>query len=169
MNDLQSPLLLVAYGFSNLVGLLILWAAFRRPRLARLAFLLLFAWAAWTNYTTSHDHPDWYLSYSRWAWAGYNDFISGWFSRHITVTVSAIAIAQGLIALSMGYRGVWLKTACLGAIIFLLAIAPLGYGAAFPFPLVFAFAAWKMLRRDECRPLWERQQLRHSHVNNSKS
>ncbi|MCC8426419.1 hypothetical protein [Mucilaginibacter sp. UR6-11] len=155
MDSQHSPLLLVAYGFSNFVGLLILWAAFRRPGVARLALVLLFGWAAWTNYHTCHKNPEMYLGYSRYA-VWYGAFIRGWFGRHITPMVSTIAVAQGLIALGLLYRGIWVKAACTGVIIFLLAIAPLGFGAAFPFPLIVAFAAWKIMPKAGA-PLWSGQ------------
>lgn len=151
----HSSLLLVAYGFSNAVGLWILWAAFRRPGQARAALTLIFGWAAWINYTTCHQHPEAYLEFGRYA-MGYNSFINGWFRDHIKGMVSTIAAGQGLIALAMVYRGQWVKAACIAAIVFLLAITPLGLGAAFPFPLILAFAAGRLLYQNMAWPLWSK-------------
>lgn len=143
-----SSLLLIAFGFSNLVALLILWAAFRRPPLARLALVLLFGWAAWVNYSAARETPEVYLNYSRYAIKWYALFIDGWFRQHVTPVVTCIAVGQALIAIGMLYRGFWLKAACIGTIVFLLAIAPLGFGAAFPFSLIVSFAAWKIQKRE---------------------
>ena len=156
MNTQNISLLLIFYGFSNIAGLLILWAAFRRPKLARLALVMMFGSAAWVNYSAAQESPEMYLSYSRYAIKWYADFISGWFQTHITLMISLIAIGQGVIALGMIYSGIWMKIACLGVIVFLIAIAPLGFGAAFPFPLTVAFAAWKIIRKDDGAPLWSR-------------
>lgn len=136
-----------AYGISNLVGVFLLWAAWKRPKLARLLYALLFGWACWINYTTSHTSPQVYLAYADQALPLYAHFIRGWFSRHITVFVSAIAAGQGLIALGLWFRGTLFYLACAGIIIFLLAIAPLGLYAAFPFALTAAAGAWLMARK----------------------
>lgn len=110
-------MLLVAYGFSNIIGLLILWSSFRKPWITRLALALLFAWAAWTNYTVCRAHPNTYLGFSRYAFS-YLGFINGWFSLHIIQMVTAIAIGQALIAIGLAYKGIWVTLACAGAIIF---------------------------------------------------
>ncbi|QTE38860.1 hypothetical protein J3L18_07280 [Mucilaginibacter gossypii] len=149
----QSPMLLVAYGFSNIIGLLILWSSFRKPWITRLALALLFAWAAWTNYTVCRAHPNTYLGFSRYAFS-YLGFINGWFSLHIIQMVTAIAIGQALIAIGLAYKGIWVTLACAGAIIFFLAITPLGFGSAFPFPLLVAFATWKVIGTDKGKLLW---------------
>lgn len=160
MNTENTSLLLIAYGFSNLAALLILWAAFRRPKLARLALVLLFGWAAWINYSTVRETPDLYLNYSRYAIKWYDLFIEGWFRQHITFAVTCIAVGQALISLGMLYRGVWVNIACVGVIVFLLAIAPLGFGAAFPFSLIVAFAAWKIINNGDNPLLWSTFQFK---------
>ncbi|MCC8425145.1 hypothetical protein [Mucilaginibacter sp. UR6-11] len=149
-----SPLL-IAYGVSNAVGLVILWAAVKRPKLARLGLFLVFAWAAWINYITCRLQPGAYLDYSRYAIGFYKDFINGWFKDHIRIAVTCIAVGQLLIASGMLLNGIWVKPACVGVIIFLLAIAPLGFGAVFPFSLTVSAAAWLVLRNDDGRWLWQ--------------
>lgn len=140
--------LYLAYGISNIVGLLLLWAAVKSPKVARLLFSLLFGWACWVNYTTSHARPEFYLSYADHSIGIYADFIRGWFSRHITPVVSTIAVCQGLIAFGLWLRNWPFKLACTGIIVFLLAIAPLGLYAAFPFSLIVSGAAWFMLKNE---------------------
>jgi len=67
----------IAYTASNLVAILFLWAAIKRPRLARLLFFLLFGWASWVNYTTSHQTPEVYIEYADKAIGIYARFING--------------------------------------------------------------------------------------------
>ncbi len=117
-------------------------------------FSLLFVWACWVNYKTAHEQPGIYLDYSRKAIGIYRDFINGWFSGHITAFVSCIAIGQGLIAVGMLLKGMWVKLACTGAIIFLVSIAPLGYYAGFPFSLTVSLAAYIIIRKDKLDYVW---------------
>ena len=156
MNGLNDPTFLTAWIISNIIGVLILWAAFKRPKWARLALFLVFAVACWINYTTAQQSPEVYLSYSEYSVQVYQDFINGWFSSNISTMVSLIAIGQGMIAIGMILRGWWVKMACIGAIVFLLAIAPLGVGSGFPFPFVVALAAWFILQKREKGYIWQR-------------
>ena len=153
-NDTQT--VWIAYAASNIAGLVFLFAARKNTRLARLLFALLFAWACWINYNTAHSQPVIYLNYSARAVPLYRHFIDGWFSRNITVFVSTIAVAQGCIAIGMLLKGIFVKLACLGTIIFLLAIAPLGVYAAFPFSLTVGLAAFWVWKKDKKDFLWKK-------------
>jgi hypothetical protein len=146
MNYDDSYFLLIAYCASNIAGLLLLWAAVKKPKHARLVFFVLFGWACWINYTTGQQHPQVYLDYARFSIGIYKDFINGWFKNHIQVTVTIIAIGQALIALGMLLNGIWVKMACVGVILFLLAIAPLGVGSAFPFSITVSIAAYFIIK-----------------------
>ncbi len=128
---------------SNSVGILILIAAIRKPRLVRLLFFLLFSWACWINYTTAHNTPTEYLNYaSLTPFTVYQNFINGWFEQHIVSMVTLISFGQALIALGMILKGLIVRIACIGAIIFFIAISPLGIGSGFPFPLISAVAVY---------------------------
>ena len=48
----------------NILALFFLLAAVKWPRLSRLLFFLLFAWACCTNWIVSHQHPSYYLEYA---------------------------------------------------------------------------------------------------------
>lgn len=139
---------------SNIAALVILWATVKKPKLARALFTLLFGWACWMNLTTVNDTPEVYLDYASMSIGLYSDFILGWFRDHITPVITAIAIGQGLIALGMLLRGWWVTGACIGAIIFLSSIAPLGVGAAFPFSITVSIAAYVIIQRDSKDFLW---------------
>ncbi len=147
--------LIIVYMVSNLIGLLYLLAAIKAPKLARLLFLLLFGWAGWFNYTLCHKNPEAYLMYSQKSIHLYADFINGWFKEHITLFVSLIAIGQFLIAWGMLLKGIWVKLACVGVIIFLLSIAPLGMYAAFPFSIFVLLAAWFIIKKDNKDYIWK--------------
>ncbi len=68
--------------------------------------------------------------------------------------VTLISLAQGLIAIGMLLNGWIVRLACLGAIIFFFAIAPLGVGSGFPFTLITALAIYFILKNDDLNYLW---------------
>ena len=53
MKGLDNQLYLTLLVVSNIVAILQVIAAIKWPRVARLSFFLLFAWASWTNWTES--------------------------------------------------------------------------------------------------------------------
>ena len=143
------------YIISNVAAILLLWSAWKQPRLARLLFFLLFAWAAWTNWSTALRNPQFYLEYADLSVLSvYQQFIRGWFSEHVPETVGFIATCQALIAVAMLLKGWVLKTGIIGALIFLLAIAPLGIGSAFPFSLIASAALYLIYRKASDNYLW---------------
>jgi len=131
---------------SNLVALLLLFLSWKRKNLARVLFAILFLWAAWTNWSTAHKDPNVYLEYGKYAIGIYKTIIYGEFAKHITGYVSSIAIAQLLIGLGFLARGLIVKLSCIGGILFLLGIAPLGAGSAFPFSIIASFALFILYR-----------------------
>ena len=156
MRDLSYSVFLILYIFSNLLALAMLWAGWKNQRMLRLLVSLVFAWASWTNWNEAVIAPQFYMDYATLAFSGlYKHFINGWFSSHITLVVGLIATCQSLIAISMLFKGWIFKIGALGAIIFLIAIAPLGFGAAFPCTLIMAASIWLLLRKKEINYLWK--------------
>ncbi len=140
---------------SNALALILLWLAYKKPNIARWLLVLLFGWACWINFKTAHNNPEDYLDYASFTPFGpYRDFIIGWFSERITLIVSTIAIGQGVIALGMLLKGLYLQIACIGAILFLLFITPLGIGSGFPAPIISAIAVYLILKKDTYEYLW---------------
>jgi len=133
---------LVPYLIANVIGLAVLALAFWRPRIARWVGVAVFAWAAATNAITSLTHPEVYVDYATLTPSGlYRDFILGWFSRHVQLIVLPIAMGQLIVAaLLASRRDLHRRIGLAWAIVFLLAIAPLGVGAGFPFSLTFGLA-----------------------------
>ncbi|MBS1575659.1 MAG: hypothetical protein JST09_10190 [Bacteroidetes bacterium] len=150
-NEIYYYLLMV----SNLVALVMLFAAIKWPRVARLLFFLLFAWASWMNWTTVMEKPQVYLEYATFTWSAlYRNFINGWFSQHIQLCVGFIATCQGLIALSMLLNKWIFRTGAIGAILFLMALIPFGLGSGFPTTLVMAIALIVILSKHADRVIW---------------
>ena len=157
-NQLYITLLII----SNLIALTMLLAAFKWPRVARLMFFVLFGWACWINWRTSQQSPSDYLNYAGLAWLGlYRNFINGWFALHIQVLVGVIATCQGLIAISMLLKGWIFRVGCIGGMLFLLAILPLGIGAGFPSTAIMAIALFVLLKKYDDVFVW------HQHHHNS--
>ena len=143
-NESYTGLLVV----SNIVAVLQLFAAFKWPAIARFSFFFLFAWASWTNWVTSQHTPHVYLEYADFAWSrAYREFITGWFSQHIELAVGCIATCQALIAIAILLKGFLFLIGCIAAIIFLLAILPLGIGAGFPCTAIMAIALLVLLKK----------------------
>lgn len=145
---------------SNVIAVLQLVAAIRWPRLSRLSFFLLFTWASWVNWKTALQTPQVYLEYGELAWSRlYKDFINGWFAENIQTAVGFVATSQALIAVSMLLKGPVFKLGCMGAIIFLLAILPLGVGAGFPSTGIMAIACFILARYRSTPLIWQQPVL----------
>lgn len=156
MDNLPAKTLIIAYLVSNLVAILMVLCSWRLPQIARVLYALLFGWASWKNATTSLRVPDVYREYARYTFLPvYRNFIEGYFAQHITLIVCFIAACQGLIALSMLFKGRIFQLGALGGIAFLVAIAPLGFGSAFPCTLVIALGLGLLLRQ-QSRSVWSR-------------
>lgn len=157
MKGFDNSTYLILYIISNIAAMLLLLAAWKTPKISRLLFFLLFAWASYTNFTYAIHNPTAYLEYADLSFLNvYKQFILGWFSKHTVVMIGFIATCQALIAISMLLKGWVFKTGCVGAIIFLVAIAPLGVGAAFPCTIIMAAALLVILKKSPERYLWTR-------------
>jgi len=149
---------LIPYTISQVVSLVILVAAWKKTRWARWLFVLLFFWASCTNMYIGLTKPDTYLLYADMAIPLYRDFINGWFSHYDHIIIPIIAVGQFLIAIGMLLKNWFVKWACIGSITFLLSIAPLMIGAAFPFSITVSIAALLILLNDDRNYIWKKQQ-----------
>jgi hypothetical protein len=130
------------YLAANAFALATLGIAFWNRTAARWIGVAVFAWAAGTNTWFALTRPEVYLEYAALTPSMlYRDFILGWFSRHIPLMVLCIAAGQLTIAALMASRRDTHRIVALaGALVFLLAISPLGVGSGFPFSLTFGAA-----------------------------
>jgi len=160
MKGLNNEVYVILLLISNSVAILQLIAAIKWPRIARLSFFLLFAWASWTNWKVSQQSPQFYLEYAGLTWSGwYRDFIYGWFAENIQLAVGIIASCQGLIAISILLKGQIFKIGGIGAILFLVSILPLGVGSGFPCTAIMAIAIYILLKKDVNKFIWEPNKL----------
>lgn len=150
---------LIPYIISNIVFILSIVAALRKPMWTRIFFAGFFLWAAYFNSTTAIQSPEIYLTYATLnALPVYSRFINGFFSGHITVIVFSIAVGQFLIALGLILNKIWVRLACISGIIFGLAIAPLGVGSGFPATVCMAIAFFILLKKQEHDFIWKLKQ-----------
>ncbi len=133
---------LIPYICSNLIALGMIVAALRWPRVARILFVAIFALAGTVNSYMAITNPADYLEYREFVSLEiYRAFIDGFFSQHTRAIVLAIACGQLVIAaLLLAGDQRLRKIGMLGAVIFFIAIIPLGVGSAFPCSLLLAVA-----------------------------
>lgn len=145
---------LIPYIVSQIVSVILLVVAWKNTMAARILFALLFFGAFCTNMYLGIVKPNDYLEYGKFAIPLYRDFINGWFSQYVSILIPIIAIGQLLIAIGMLLKGLMVKIACIGIIIFLLAIAPLMVGSAFPFSITVSIAALVIFNRNDFNFIW---------------
>ncbi len=156
MKGLENQTYLFLLIISNVIAILQLLAAIKWPRMARLSFFLLFAWACWMNWKTSQQNPQYYLEYADLTWSNwYRNFINGWFADHIQLVIGFIATCQGLMAISFLLKGWIYKIGSTGAIIFLLYILPFGVGSGFPCTAIMAIAVYILFNKQSDKFFWQ--------------
>jgi hypothetical protein len=134
---------------ANVIAVTILFLCWKRRTAGRLSLVLLFLWAGLYNLRAAFVSPEQYLVYARLAsMTWYQKFILGFFSEHTTAVVAIIALSQLAAAVLMSMRGTGVYLGLAGAIISLVAIAPLGSGSAFPSTLIAACGAILLLQYD---------------------
>lgn len=144
------PEFLMPYLMTNAVSLALVFLAFKRHRLTRLLFILIFLLAGLFNIYTAFNDPDSYLDYGDMAVLSfYRDFIHGYFTENTQLIVVAIALGQIAVAALLSAAGKLLHLGVFGGVVFFIAIAPLGVGSAFPATLIMASALILMQYRIE--------------------
>lgn len=129
------------YIISNSVAIIAMLCAMRWPTVARVFLSTIFIGAFAFNLFTAIMDPSAYLEFGEFTTnAFYRSFILGPFSYHVQLYVLLIAGCQLLVGVFISYKGPLMNIAMVGGIFFLLAISPLGFGAAFPAPMIMALA-----------------------------
>lgn len=140
---------------SVIASLVLALLAWKRPRVARGMFVVIFAAAAVYSMRTAIVSPDVYLTYAQLTdSAAYRRIILGPFAARATFFVAAIAASQGAIAIGLCLRGVAARVAAYGAIVFFVSIAPLGVGSGLPTTVIMACAMGALLRHGFDRALF---------------
>lgn len=140
--------MLVPLLVSNGVALLVILAALKWPRVTRVGVGVGFTAAACFNLITVLTQPHSYVEgFGPLALSLYQRFIYGPFAKDPRLFVLPIAFGQlaaGLLILCPFRRAV--RAGLAGGIVFLVVITPLGFGSAFPSPLLFAAALALLMR-----------------------
>ncbi|HUO15502.1 MAG TPA: hypothetical protein VMX38_10995 [Verrucomicrobiae bacterium] len=127
------------YVVSHVFAVLFVVLAWRRPGIARIiagfGFLLAGIFNLRTALTTPHVYVDGFGPHALWF---YRTFIYGSFARHTLLFVGAIACGQLAIGILSFTPDLWRRLGYIGAILFLVAITPLGLCATAPSTLIFA-------------------------------
>ncbi len=151
------------YLISNILFGISIWAALKRPIAARIFLAAFLIWASVVNSSTAIRKPEVYLEYAQLSFLPfYRDFINGFFSHHIRAFVLAVAGGQFLIFAGLCLNKQWTSLACLGGIIFGLAIVPLGVGSAFPATLLMAISFFILFQRPDHDFIWKLHQYGHA-------
>ncbi len=137
-----------AFVVVNVFALVQLIGSYRWPTITRLTFCLLFGIAAVVNTKTIFDTPWVYQSYADYAIPLYSRFILGLFDAITQPMVLGIAVGQAGIAVSMLMKRHWFRAGSLSGIVFCLAMAPLGLGAAFPATVLMALAFYRLYKHE---------------------
>jgi len=144
---------------SNLLCGRCVLASLIKPLLARIFLALVFLWAGWVNSGYAIRNPAIYLEYKDLTpLPVYREFIKGFFALHTRMIVIMIAFFQFMIFIGMLTKNGWFRLACLGGIIFGIAIAPLGIGSAFPATLLMAWAFYILFRKYGHDYIWKPKQ-----------
>jgi hypothetical protein len=124
-------------------------AAIRSAKAGRVLLSAAFIGAAGTNLRIALTTPTDYLNFAHFAVLDvYRWFILGFFAQHTAAIIGTIAIGQALIVFLLAMNGWPRRLGYIGAIVFLLAIVPLGVGSGFPATILMALAAVETLHAD---------------------
>lgn len=136
---LNDPTILIFVLVANAGALFMSWLVWRRPKWGRRLFALNFLAAALFNGVFWRIEPEEYAYYSEFVWLdSYRAFILGPFLENLRLFLGFIIVLQIYIGLGLLSRRKLRKSAALLGILFLIAIAPFGAGAAFPATLIQA-------------------------------
>ena len=146
---LADPIIRTFFIVVNLIAIGMVLVAWKRPNWGRGLFGLNFLGAAIFNGVFFFKDPEEFTYYADFAMLDvYRDFINHTFSDHLHFFLAAIIVVQFLTGLTLLAKGKWVKIGALSAALFLIAITPLGFGAAFPATLIMAFGLYFVFRKD---------------------
>ncbi len=115
---------------------------------AKYLWSFVFVAAGFVNLYYSLTEPEIYVQgFGPHAIELYQRFIYGFFSQHTEFIVMVIAIGQLLVGILLLCNDNLFRLGILGGTLFLLAVAPLGLGAAFPATLLGAVSLVVLLQR----------------------
>lgn len=135
---MRGNLLSTAYLLSNAGAIIILLISIWFKKLGLVLVAILFLVAAIVNAWQANYQPDRYNVYELVAALPvYEYLISSIFLEHIKFYIAVLMVLQLIIGISLLYYKRW---ALWAAVIYLLALAPLGAGSSFPSTVLLAAA-----------------------------
>jgi hypothetical protein len=136
---MEQEIMSASYIVTNAIAIAIVLIAMIWPTVARVLLSTIFIGAFAFNFFTSIANPTVYLEFGELTPSDfYRSIILGPFSKHPQMYIALISIAQLFIGVFISYKEGLMNLAMVGGIIFLVAITPLGFGAAFPSTLILA-------------------------------
>jgi hypothetical protein len=144
------------YVTSNIFALVLIVTAARWPKVARLFISVLFVGGGIWNLFASLTMPEFYVTtYGPLATPPYQAFIYGPFAVNPALFVVPIAIGELAIGAAAAGRGTWGRPSMVGMTAFMLGLAPLGVGGAFPFSIFAIVAGYLLYRKPLATSLFE--------------
>ncbi len=138
--NMDSQNVLIPYIVSHVLTLCLIFVCWKWPKIGKIIWAIIFILAGIFNAYTVTSDPQAYLMYSQWAIGPYQKIINGVFSSNTSLFVYLIALGQILVGALLFHKKKLFQLGVMGGIIFLIAISPLGVGAAFPSTLLMAFS-----------------------------
>ena len=116
---------LIPYVVSNVVSIILIFICYRYAKVGRVIFGVIFLLAGIFNIYKVYKTPEIYAQvYGATAvFSFYKEFIYGFFSSHIFLVISLIAMGQIIVGIMLFTKNLY-KIGVIGGIVFLLAIAP---------------------------------------------
>jgi hypothetical protein len=137
----NSPDVWVPYLITHILTLLLIFTCYKWPSFGKAVWGLILILAGAFNIFTVISSPEKYVSaYGQHAVLLYKKIIFGLFSTYAVLFVVAIAMGQILVGSCLLMKRTPFKLGVFGGVIFLVAISPLGLGAAFPSTLFMALS-----------------------------
>jgi hypothetical protein len=130
----------VPYIITNAITFLLLFICYKWPKIGKVAWGVIFILAGIFNMYTGISNPQAYVDYGFQAIGLYQKFIYGIFSSYTSLIVSLIASGQILVGIFLFMKRKLFLLGITGGVIFLVAIAPLGMGSAFPSTLLMSIS-----------------------------
>ena len=143
----MDPQLIGPYIVSQVAAVAYVLAAWRWPRATRYVTGIGFLFAGAFNVWTASTAPGTYVTgFGPHAIPPYREFIYGAFARHTAAFILLIATGQIAVGVLAFAPLPWRRLSYVGAIVFLVAITPLGIGAGAPATLIFAVGVALLFR-----------------------
>jgi hypothetical protein len=130
----------IPYIVNHCLTFALIFICYKWPKIGKMAWGIIFILAGIFNIYTGILNPQAYVDYGQHAVRLYQKFIYGLFSSYTSLIVDLIASGQIIVGMFLLMKRTLFLLGIVGGIIFLLAIAPLGIGSAFPSTLLMSIS-----------------------------